>query len=199
MNPAATMVESLLFKIGWSGFSLIFVLVGLYTMRAGHGKRGRSERIAETETTRVRDLTAGTAEVKGTAHPADDASLMESPITVADALATRVEVEKYQSSSEGGGSWKTLHEENSAVPMVVDDGTGEVRVELPDDGGLNVELIRNRVGGGEEPPAMRPAGTARTTPSMSRPSRATSSCRISPRNGSSPGWCCERACRHSAV
>lgn len=141
-----------LFRLGWSGFSLIGVGVGLYLMNRGRKLRGQSKRIADTETTPVRDLQPGVAEVKGSAHPAEDGDIMESPITLADSLATQVTVEKYQSSSQGGGSWRTIHEEESAVPMNVDDGTGEVRVELPTDGKLNVEQIRKRVGGGEEPP-----------------------------------------------
>lgn len=37
------------------------------------------------------------------------------------------------------------------MPIVVD-GTGEVRVELPADGTLNVEMTRTKVGSGDEPP-----------------------------------------------
>jgi hypothetical protein len=142
----------LLFKIGWSGFSLLFVIVGLFTANRGRKSRARSGRIADTETTPVRDLQPGTVEVKGTAHPAEGASPIESPITEADALASHVEIEKYQSSNQGSGSWKTIHEERDTVPMVVDDGTGRVRVELPPDGKLNLDAIRTRVSGGEEPP-----------------------------------------------
>jgi hypothetical protein len=36
--------------------------------------------------------------------------------------------------------------------MVVDDGSGEVRVELPEDGELNVEQMRTKVGSGDDPP-----------------------------------------------
>jgi hypothetical protein len=142
----------LAFKIIWSGFSLIFVGIGLYFMNRGRKLRGQSKRIAATETTQIRDLQPGAAEVKGAAHPAEDASIMQSPMTGADALATHVMVEKYQSSSQGGGSWTTIHEAESAVPIMVDDGTAEVRVELPSDGELNLDLIRKTVGGGEEPP-----------------------------------------------
>lgn len=141
-----------LFRIVWTGFSLLFVVVGLYVANRGHRKRARSKRIADTETTRARNLQPGTVEIKGTAHPAGDASPTESPITKADALATRVEIEEYHSNSQGSGSWRTIHEERETVPMVVDDGTGEVRVELPPDGRLDLDAIRTRVGGGEKPP-----------------------------------------------
>jgi len=146
------MATELLFKVGWSAFSLVFVAVGLFVVNGGRKRRARSERIDNTETTPVRDLGPGTVELKGTARPAAEATPRESPITAADALAFHVEVEKYQSSSQGGGSWRTIHEEQEAVPILLGDGTGEVRVELPADGGLDVELTRKRVGGGEEPP-----------------------------------------------
>jgi hypothetical protein len=146
------MVEELLFKLGWSGFSLIFVVVGLSLMNAGRKRRARSERIADTGTTKIRDLQPGTVQVRGTAHPAEDATVMESPITHTDALVSRVEVEEYDSGGEGGGHWDTIHEDETAVSMIVDDATGEVRVELPPDGGSNLEQIRTRVGSGDEPP-----------------------------------------------
>jgi len=146
------MTLDLIFKAGWSGFGLVSVVVGLYMVNQGRKRRARSIRIAKTETTHVRDLQQGTVEVKGTARPADDADPMESPITAADSLTTHVEIEKYQSSNQGGGSWKTIHEEQRSIPFLVDDGTGKVRVEPPSDGTANVEQIQTTVGGGEEPP-----------------------------------------------
>lgn len=146
------MAEDLIVKLGWSGFSLVFVIVGLYTMNKGHTQRARSERIDETETTEIRDLRPGTVEIKGTAHPAENATPIESPIRGTEALATHVEVEEWESSGKGGGSWETKHKEQAAVPMTVADGTGEVGVELPADGTLNVEQTETKVGSGDEPP-----------------------------------------------
>lgn len=141
-----------IFKLVWSAFSLMAVGAGLYTINRGRKARAQSKRIAATETTQIQDLQPGTAEVKGTAHPAEDASVTKSPVTDADALATHVTVEKYQSDPEGGGNWRTIHEIESAEPITVDDGTAEVRVELPPEGGLNLDLIEQTVGSGEEPP-----------------------------------------------
>lgn len=151
-NRARTMVEGLFGKLAVSAFSVVFVVVGLYAMHRGRNERARSERIAETETATIRDLQPGTAEVKGTARPANDASVVASPITGEEAVATYVEMEEWETGGEGGGNWETKHEERTAVPMVVDDGTGEVRVELPTDGELNVEQTRWKVGSGDEPP-----------------------------------------------
>ena len=147
------MVQDLFVKLGLSAFGSLFVAVGLHTMNDGRKERAKSGRIADIETTRIRDLRPGTAEVKGTAHPAEDATALESPITKTDALATQTEVEEWESSGQGGGSWETIHETETGVPIIVDDGTGEVRIELPSDGGLNVEQTRTEVGSGDEPPA----------------------------------------------
>jgi len=138
-------------KIAFSGFSMVFVVVGLLLVNQGRKQRARSQRIAETETTPVRQLEPGTVEIKGVAKPADEGGTLESPISKGAALATYVEVEEYESSGESGGSWKTKHEDQTAVPMIVDDGTGEVRVEIPPDGALNVETIQTKVGPGDEP------------------------------------------------
>lgn len=146
------MAQDLIFGLALSGFGLVFAVTGLYTMNKGRKERAQSERIADTETTRVRDLRPGTVEVKGTVNPAEDGTLVESPITRTDALAAHVEVEEWESNSQGGGNWETIHEEETAVAMVVDDGTGEVRVELPSGGGLNLEQTRTKVGSGDEPP-----------------------------------------------
>jgi hypothetical protein len=68
----------------------------------------RSRLIADTGTTQVRDVRPGTVEIRGTAHPAEEATVIESPITKADAVATDVTVEGYQSDNDGGGSWPSL-------------------------------------------------------------------------------------------
>ena len=147
------MVQSQLGAVAISGIGLLFVVVGLYTARTGLRERARSKRIAATETTAIRQLQPGAAEVTGTAHSAEDAALVESPISGRDAVAATVEVEEWESSGQGGGSWETKHEDRVAVPITVRDGTGEVRVELPAEGDLNLETTQTKVGSGDEPPA----------------------------------------------
>jgi len=146
-----TMVQGLVSKLALSGFGLVFVVVGLYRLAKGRKQWVRSGRIADTETTQIRDAQPGTVEIKGTAHPATDATL-EGPMTGRDALATDVEVEEWESSGQGGGSWETDYRNRDAAPITVDDGTGEVRVELPVDGELNVERTTTEVGSDDEPP-----------------------------------------------
>jgi hypothetical protein len=146
------MVQSLVGNVIISGVGIVFVLVGLYTMNGGRLERAQSKRIADTETTKIRELNPGTVEVKGTAHLAEDASLVDSPITKQAGLAFYVEMEEWESSGQGGGNWETKHEKQTANPIVVDDDSGEVRVELPPDGDLNVDQEETTVEAGDEPP-----------------------------------------------
>lgn len=134
-----------------TAFGLVFVVAGLYAMNLGRQERARSSAVAATETTAIRDLEAGPAEVKGTATVPDDVSPMSSPLTNEEALAAHVEVQEWESSGRGG-NWQTIHEEEPAVPMLVDDGSGTVRVDLPSDGGLDLEMTRTKVESDEEPP-----------------------------------------------
>lgn len=130
------MVQDLLVTLGGAGFGLLFVGGGGYIMNNGRKTRAQSDRISDTETIHISGLQPGTAEVKGTAQPTEDATVIESPIAMKDALAAHVTVEEWGGGGETGGSWTTIHEEEMGVPMTVDDGTGKIRVELPVDGGV---------------------------------------------------------------
>lgn len=133
----------------WSAFSLLFVVVGLVAMNAGRKRRARDRRIRNTDPTPVRDLSpdAGGVEVTGTARLAEGATALEAPLSGADALAYHVTVER-----RGDNNWKTLEERTDSVPFVVDDGTGEARVEVPADATANFEGSSVVVGPGEDPP-----------------------------------------------
>lgn len=133
---------------GVSVFGLVFVVAGAVTMYRGRTERAEGGRIAETETTQLRDLAPGPVEVKGSASPAEDATALESPFSGAEALAVRVEVEERQD-----GNWNTIFEDERAEPLLVDDGTGEVPVERPSAGGLDLEGTETEVGVDDEPPA----------------------------------------------
>ncbi|AGB14925.1 E3 Ubiquitin ligase [Halovivax ruber XH-70] len=131
-----------------SVFGLVFVVAGAITMYHGYGERAEGEVIAETETTAVRDLTPGPAEVKGTVRPAEDATATEAPISATEALAVSVEVEEQQD-----GSWNTIFTDEWAESLLVDDGTGEVPVDLSSAGELDLRGTETEVGVDDEPPA----------------------------------------------
>ena len=142
------MVDSFVISLS----SIVFVVVGLITLNKGRTERAESTRMEETETTAIRDLEPGSVEVKGTVHGTDDATLQQSPIDGTEALAVHVEVNEVHSDGNGPGNWQTIFENQTAEPMFIDDGTGEVLVNLPEDGGLNLEQSEWKVEAGDDPP-----------------------------------------------
>jgi len=133
--------------------SIVFVVVGLITANRGRKERAQSTRMEETETTEIRDLEPGPVEVKGTAHGTEEATLHQSPIDGTEALAVHVEVKEWHTDGQGAGNWQTVFEDQTAEPMYVDDGSGEILVDLPADGGLNLEQSEWTVEAGDDPPA----------------------------------------------
>jgi len=148
------MLGGIAFNVVWSGFSMIFVLVGLFIANRGRKARNRGKLIEGTKTTEVRELTPGKAEVKGKAGQTEDGSTVRSPIDRDEALASKVKIEEYHSNSDGGGSWKSIYENSKAVPFILEDKTGEVRIDPPPESErqINIEANQKEVGGGEEPP-----------------------------------------------
>jgi hypothetical protein len=142
------MVQEFVVSLG----SIVFLVVGLVTMNKGRKERAESTRMEEIETTRIRDVSPGPVEVKGTVHGTEDSTLQAAPFSDTDALAVSVEVQEWHTGGEGGGNWKTIFEEETAEPIYVDDGTGEILVELPADGGLNLEQDEWKVEAGDDPP-----------------------------------------------
>lgn len=126
-------------KVAWTLFSLVFVGAGLFVVNLGRKSRAQARRIAETETTPVRDLEPGTTELVGTATTGDEGETVTAPMSGREALAYRVEVQRYHTSEDGHGSWTTAHAEQAAVPFLVDDGTGEGRVDPPTGGRFDFE------------------------------------------------------------
>lgn len=149
------MTEFAIFGAAMAVFSLIPILGGLFVANMGRKAKNRSNTIQATETSEVSGLRPGKVEVKGTARPTEGGPTLTSPISRDEALATKVKVERYDSgTSETGGGWTTIYEDKKAVPFVVDDGTGEVRVDTPltSEQKMLFEMTRERVPGGQEPP-----------------------------------------------
>lgn len=142
------MVQDIAISIG----SIVFVFVGLLTINKGRRERAESGRIEETETTAIGDLTPGPTEIKGTVHPTNDATIQQSPFSNTESIATHIEIKEWHTGGQGAGNWRAIYEEKSAEPMVVEDGTGEVEVELPPEGGLNLETTETTIESDDEPP-----------------------------------------------
>lgn len=119
--------------------------------KKGRDERRRGNLILETETTDVRSLRAGKVEVKGEARREADAT-KRTRISQDEALVTKTTVEEYESDSDSGGSWRTIYEEEECVSFIVDDGTGEVRVDpTHPDARLDLDMETVEVGTNDEP------------------------------------------------
>lgn len=138
-DPVAAAAGRTLLLAVVTAFGLTFVGLGLLYLRKGRQIRRRA-RPETDEVTAVADLSAGPAVVAGTARPVDDRRV-EAPITGRPALAAEAEARgprHYQ--GPGGSVYRILAREHAAVPFVVEDDTGWVRVEPPESGTVDVEL-----------------------------------------------------------
>jgi hypothetical protein len=112
------------------------IVLGLFTLviaglvgRFGRRQHRRQSLVTGTETTAVRDIDEeGLVELKGRVRSEDT---FESPIRGTDSAVAAWEIEEWD---ERGSSemWETLASGVYATPFTLDDGTGEVRVEVGD-------------------------------------------------------------------
>ena len=94
--------------------------------------------------------TGGRIELRGTAEPIDDGTLVRSPFTDTPCLAYEYEVEEYTGGK--GSNWRTIDDGEGYVPFLLADDTGSVLIEPP---GADFRLetdARIDVDGGTEPP-----------------------------------------------
>ncbi len=142
------MAELLILKAGAAVFGLLSVLTGVLLVAKGRRMRKQNEGAATEKPTPVRDVRPGTVTVTGTAEPTDEGGAVAAPISGEAALATAVEVQK-----KSGKTYRTIHETEDAVPFLVNDGTGVVRVDPATEGRFDLAVDPVVVGPGEEPPA----------------------------------------------
>lgn len=115
------------------GLPAVGVVAGLALLRRGYRTRRLSSALSDADPAAIEDLSPGDyAVVAGRAHPADGVTL-EATILGEDALVVQTSVESpNRRAADTAGTRTTDHESTDAVPFVVDDDTGRVRVELPD-------------------------------------------------------------------
>jgi hypothetical protein len=130
----------------------VFLVVGLIQLARASSEFRTVYHIVTNDPVPIRELPtrSGPVEIEGTAAVADDHDPVQSIFTETPCLAYEYEVEEYRSSGKSS-SWHTLDQGSSAVPFVVEDETGAVRVR-PDDAEFRFEDHTLRVDGGEEPP-----------------------------------------------
>lgn len=92
----------------------------------------------------------GPTETEGTATTTDEGETVRGPFSGIDCLACEYKVQELRSSGQSH-HWKTLEEGVVAVPFLLDDETGTVRVE-PAGATLAFEKQVVTVSGGDKPP-----------------------------------------------
>lgn len=122
---------------------LFSLLVAGVVGRYGWRQRRHRALVTETPTTAVRDLDEeGLVELEGEVAAAET---FESPIGGDEAVLSAWEVEEWDERGESE-MWETRATGVYATPFALDDGTGEVRVEVgdhvegEDDGGFDVQV-----------------------------------------------------------
>jgi hypothetical protein len=95
--------------------------------------------LADTPEMPLRSIAMGLVEVHGKAQPVTD-KLATSPVSQTPCLFYKVDIERYQRNSKGGGSWQHYKTDADGVPFYLDDGTGKV---LVDAHGAEYDLIQS--------------------------------------------------------
>jgi hypothetical protein len=133
--------------------SLFSLAGGLIVGYLGWRARDTGTAIDETATTEVGDLRPGRVALTGRVRPVSDGATVRSPIGRVAAVAYRTLVQQYSTGDpQSGGHWRQLYNRSEAVPFLVDDGTGTVRVDPPSDAEKQFEWTQAKVPPDEEPP-----------------------------------------------
>lgn len=113
------------------GTVILVALLGMTTtgakyIHSGFKRRKQRELIEETPTAEVESVSIGPTELKGTVKPLDD--VLEAPFTDEECLYCTWEVEEWQQTDDGN-SWETIDAGTRYRSFLLDDGTGEIRVD----------------------------------------------------------------------
>lgn len=113
------------------GTVVLLALIGMTTtgakyIHSGFKRRKQRELIEETPTADIESVSIGPAELKGTAKPLDD--VIEAPFTDEECLYLSWEIEEWQQTDDGN-SWETIESGTQYRSFLLDDGTGEIRVD----------------------------------------------------------------------
>lgn len=95
--------------------------------------------LADTPEMPLRSIAMGLVEVHGKARPVNN-KLVASPVSQTPCLFYKVDIEKYQRNSKGGGSWHHYKTDADGPPFYLEDGTGKV---LVDAHGAEYDLIQS--------------------------------------------------------
>lgn len=118
--------------IGGIAYAVVALLGGGWLVRTGIRRWRQRNLIKNTPSEKVRSLSMGPSEVKGTAVT-DDLETIRAPFSEDECVIAEYEIEEYDDDDDdSGGSWETIEKDVLHTPFYVDDGTGKVLVR-PDD------------------------------------------------------------------
>ena len=93
--------------------------------------------LADTPEIPIRSLAMGLVEIHGKAKGGE---LVESPVNHTPCLFYKVDIEKWQRNSKGGGSWSHYRTDTDGVRFYLEDGSGKV---LVDAHGAEFDLLQS--------------------------------------------------------
>jgi hypothetical protein len=145
------------------------VVLALLAGAAVMGYRWRQLSVSDAEA--FRSTLSGPVELVGPASPAPDSEPFRAAVSGTECLVSEIEVQTYQSSGQGGGSWTTEESRTTTRPFHVETAGGTFRVE-PDGASLVLDTeIVDELEGGEDATGRTAAfleaiGVERTTGSV---------------------------------
>lgn len=138
------------------GTVILVALLGMTTtgakyIHSGFKRRKQRELIEETPTAEIESVSIGPTELKGTATPLED--VIEAPFTDEECLYCAWEIEEWQQTDDGN-SWETVDAGTQYRSFLLDDGTGEIRVDTSSSAEWEVAngTFRREVAADETPP-----------------------------------------------
>lgn len=116
---------------------VFFFVIGAIALYAAIDRYRKSALVKNTPTERVQSIALGRTEVVGRCRPAEDS--FSAPFTEDDCVYASWSIDEYNSQK---GGWEPVAEDNSGVAFYIEDDTGQVLVENPEDATVSVTETR---------------------------------------------------------
>jgi hypothetical protein len=143
-------------KLFLSFFVVPFALGGGYLLKGTYDRRREASGLEASETTAVGELQpeSGCTVIEGTARATGE-KRVEAAMIDREGVYVYTQIEERSAREVGentGPSWETVYTDSESVPFVIDDGTGEIPVEIPEQGATTLDPETYDADHGEEPP-----------------------------------------------